>query len=265
MIYPGHRSHILNLFHPPHERAKNSLLKTMSSYFAAALILLLVGAPRISNGLLVPHKSITCYRARSSSLDMTKTVVLSLEKPMGLILEESDTASGGGVYVKEFGETGSALPFAEQIRGAQVLAVGPVNVRSASFDAVMDLVVQNESPTIDMEFQLPPPPPAFSVGTPVTVTVQRPNDSLTINAAVGDNLRKVLLDNGVEVYQGLQQTLGNCGGAGQCTFCAVDLIESEGWDERSDYEDKRLKRFPSARLACLNSIQGPATIQKTKR
>jgi ferredoxin len=196
---------------------------------------------------------------------MTKTVVLSLEKPMGLILEESDTTSGGGVYVKEFGETGSALPFAEQIRGAQVLAVGPVDVTSASFDTVMDLIVQNESPTIAMEFQLPPPPPVFSLGTPVTVTVQRPNDSLTINAAVGDNLRKVLLDNGVEVYQGLQQTLGNCGGAGQCTFCAVDLIESEGWDERSDYEDKRLKRFPSARLACLNSIQGPATIQKTKR
>jgi ferredoxin len=238
----------------------------MSSYFAVALLLLLVGAPRVSNGLLVPHQSIICRRvSHATSLDMTKTVVLSLEKHMGLILEESDAESGGGVYVKEFGETGSALPFADQIRGAQVLAVGPINVASASFETVMDLIVQDESPTIAMEFQLPPPPPAFPVGTPVTITVQRPNDSLTLHAAVGDNLRKVLLDNGVEVYQGLQETLGNCGGAGQCTFCAVDLIESEGWDERFDYENNRLKRFPSARLACLNNIQGPATIRKTKR
>ena len=84
---------------------------------------------------------------------------------------------------------------------------------------------------------------------------------------MGDNLRKILLDNGVEVYTGFQN-IGNCGGAGQCGLCAFDLLEgseSEGWLGRSDYEDKKLRRFPQARLTCLNSIQGPATIRKTKQ
>jgi hypothetical protein len=45
----------------------------------------------------------------------------------------------------------------------------------------------------------------------------------------------------------------------------VDFIESEGWLERSDYEDGKLKKNPDARLACINEIQGPATIRKAKR
>jgi ferredoxin len=63
----------------------------------------------------------------------------------------------------------------------------------------------------------------------------------------------------------MKQKLGNCGGAGQCTFCAMDFVESQGWLERSDYEDKKLLKNPDARLACLNEIQGPATIRKAKR
>merc|ERR1711865_948042 len=33
--------------------------------------------------------------------------------------------------------------------------------------------------------------------------------------------------------QGMKQKLGNCGGGGQCTFCAVDFVDSEGWNLRS--------------------------------
>jgi hypothetical protein len=47
----------------------------------------------------------------------------------------------------------------------------------------------------------------------------------------------------------------------QCGFCAAEFVESEGWPARSDYEDKKLKKNPNARLTCLNPIQGPATIK----
>jgi len=61
---------------------------------------------------------------------------------------------------------------------------------------------------------------------------------------------------------GLKQKLGNCGGGGQCTFCAADFVgDSEGWSPRSDYEDQRLAKTPNARLTCLNNIQGPCTIR----
>ena len=51
------------------------------------------------------------------------------------------------------------------------------------------------------------------------------------------------------------------GGGGQCTFCAVDFLDEESWQARSDYENQKLPKFPTSRLACLNNIQGPATIR----
>jgi ferredoxin len=96
----------------------------------------------------------------------------------------------------------------------------------------------------------------------VTIAVlEEGGKETSIEAKVGDNLRKVLLENNIEVYKGLKKKLGNCGGGGQCTFCAADFVESEGWGLRSDYEDGKLKKFPNARLTCLNNIQGPATIR----
>ena len=60
---------------------------------------------------------------------------------------------------------------------------------------------------------------------------------------------------------GMKQKLGNCGGGGQCGFCAADFIDSEGWEPRNEYEDKKFPKAPNARLTCFNNIQGPATIR----
>jgi ferredoxin len=107
-----------------------------------------------------------------------------------------------------------------------------------------------------------PVEPQFTIGTTVQIKViQDGNEDKTIDAKVGENLRQTLLDNKVELYRGLKKKLGNCGGGGQCTFCAVDFVESEGWEERMEYENTKIKKFPTARLACLNNIQGPATIR----
>jgi len=82
-----------------------------------------------------------------------------------------------------------------------------------------------------------------------------------IEAKVGNNLRKLLLDNKIELYKGAKKKLGNCGGTGQCNFCAVSFVECEGWAPRSEYEEKRIRKFPNARLACINNIQAPLKIR----
>ncbi len=137
-----------------------------------------------------------------------------------------------------------------------------------TFDDVMDCIINAPSP-VSIAFEVDDnddeKTPSFAVGTTVAIKViQEGNPEKIINAKVGDNLRKTLLENNVELYRGLKKKLGNCGGGGQCTFCAVDFVENEceGWEARSEYENGKIAKLPkTARLACLNNIQGPATIR----
>jgi ferredoxin len=224
-------------------------------------------------------------RSSATTTGTDQTLVVSLTKPFGLMLEEME-GNDGGVLVQDVGTTGSAVPFADQIRGAQIGWINNVNVMNRPFDDVMELMEQtDDSSPFTIEFILTKPP--LEVGTPVSIVVlnNSNNQRIEINAKVGDNLRQTLLNSNVEVYQGMQK-LSNCGGAGQCTLCAFDFLPVEEstttssakndgkestngridhWDVRSDYENDRLKKFPAARLTCLNTIQGPATIRKTKR
>lgn len=193
----------------------------------------------------------------------TSTLSVSLEKPLGIILEEVEEGAANGVFVKELADTGSAYAseYKDQLVGLKLARVMEDDVTSLTFDAVMEKIIDAPSPlTIELEME---PEPMFEIGTPVTVNViQEGEPDKAIEAKVGDNLRQTLLDNNVEVYRGLKKKLGNCGGGGQCTYCAVDFVESEGWEPRSKYEDTKLgKKSKTARLACLNNIQGPATIR----
>lgn len=44
------------------------------------------------------------------------------------------------------------------------------------------------------------------------------------------------------------------------------IDDTDGWLERSDYEDQKLAKLPkTARLSCLNTIQGPVTMEKAQR
>ena len=140
-----------------------------------------------------------------------------------------------------------------------------------TFDDVMDCIINAPSP-VNIAFEVEGEEEeaaevkeikSFAVGTTVAIKViQEGNPDKIIEGKVGNNLRKTLLDNKVELYRGLKKKLGNCGGGGQCTFCAVDFVESEGWQERSDYENGRIGKLPpSARLACMNNIQGPVTVR----
>jgi ferredoxin len=195
-----------------------------------------------------------------------------LEKPLGIILEEVQEGQAQGVYVMELSDEGSAAGNRELV-GLILATVNGRDVTTLDFDTIMASLVEAPSP-VALEFVMPNNNDEeeqeeditgislFDVGTSVIIKVLEDNGSETlVEAKVGDNLRKTLLDNNVQVYKGLKQTLGNCGGAGQCTFCAAEFMESEGWSERSEYEDRKLKNRPNARLSCLNNIQGPATIR----
>eukprot|EP00978_Attheya_sp_CCMP212_P047928 scaffold450163_cov122-Attheya_sp.AAC.3 len=200
---------------------------------------------------------------------VAKTLLeVELEKPLGIILEEMQEGTANGVKVEELSDAGSAYAseYKDQLVGLKVATVMGQDVGSLTFDDVMDTIINAPSP-LKIAFELPEveeeaAPPQFEVGQTVTITVlQEGVETVGIEAKVGDNLRQTLLDNGVELYRGMKKKFGNCGGGGQCTFCAVAFEESEGWEARSDYEEQKIGKFPKARLACLNNIQGPATIR----
>jgi len=208
-----------------------------------------------------------------SSFDTALAALLSvdLEKPLGIILEEVEENAPKGVKVEELSDSGSAYAseYRDQLVGLKVAQVMGTDVSGMAFDDVMQCIINAPSPVsiafeIDDEVEeaTAEADPAFEIGTAVQIKViQEGNEDRAIDAQVGDNLRKLLLENDVELYRGLKKKLGNCGGGGQCTFCAVDFVESEGWEERSEYEDKKIGKYPTARLACMNNIQGPATIR----
>jgi len=256
-----------------------------SNPFCLSLVFLLA-IITVSNAFMVRTPPSTTPTTKSSlkvSAISTEQSLLSvnLEKPLGVILEEVEEGYAKGVYVLELAEDGSAAAseFKDQLVGLPLAKVMGTDVTNLDFDSVMDHLIAAPSP-INLDFivespttqdQLTPlssPPAAeeideFAVGTIVAIKVlgNKGNPDTVIEARVGDNLRKTLQENKVEVYQGMKQKLGNCGGGGTCTFCAAMFVESEGWSERSEWEDKKLAKAPDARLTCFNNIQGPATIR----
>lgn len=204
----------------------------------------------------------------SSSSSEQGIVSLTLDKPLGLILEEVEEGQPKGVLVQDIAPGGSAFTYKEQLIGARLHKVQGESVTSMMFEAVMetiiaapasltiDFITTSSDTTTETNIEL-------DIGTPVTITVLQDGTSTkTLAAKVGDNLRTTLLANNVELYRGLKKKLGNCGGAGQCTFCAVKCSDlGEEWAPRSDYEETKIGKFKNARLACMTNIQGSATIE----
>ena len=95
-------------------------------------------------------------------------------------------------------------------------------------------------------------------------TIQFVNEDKSIAVADGANLRRVALENDVDIYK-LVAKMMNCGGAGQCGTCIVDVVE--GADRLSDKttpELRKLKRKPDTyRLACQTKVMGHISV-KTK-
>ncbi len=245
----------------------------MVSFTPLRLSLVLATLVRSSAFVARPSTVIpTSSLAMSSTSTSTGLLSIELEKPLGMILEEVEEGQAKGVYVLELAEEGSAASseYKDQLVGLPLAKVMGNDVTGLDFDSVMEQLIEAPSPlSLDFIVEATEAAPVeeevdeFPVGTVVAIKVlgDKGNPETVIEAKVGDNLRTTLQENNIEVYQGLKQKLGNCGGGGQCTFCAAEFVESEGWAERSEYEDQRLAKSPTARLTCLNNIQGPATIR----
>lgn len=132
-----------------------------------------------------------------------------------------------GVYVLELSDEGSAAEFKDQVLGMKLSTVMSEDVSSLLFDEVMEKLIEAPSP-VSIEFLSTKEAseevqPEFEVGTQVTIEVLEEGKSISIEAKVGDNLRKTLLENEIEVYKGLKQKLGNCGG-GKYSACKSAYI-----------------------------------------
>ncbi len=93
-----------------------------------------------------------------------------------------------------------------------------------------------------------------------TVTAQ----GKTFECASGANLRKVLLKNGVDLYNG-QSKLINCRGIGSCGTCAVQI---EGPVSEVNWRDRTRRSLPphnperDLRLACQTQVLGDIQVTK---
>lgn len=86
----------------------------------------------------------------------------------------------------------------------------------------------------------------------------------TIECNSGSNLRKVLLEHGVELYNGNAKLI-NCMGLGTCGTCAVQV---EGEVSEPNWKDKARRSLPphsptvNRRLACQIQVLGEIKVTK---
>ncbi|BAZ51417.1 ferredoxin [Nostoc sp. NIES-4103] len=86
----------------------------------------------------------------------------------------------------------------------------------------------------------------------------------TIECDRGANLRKILLQNGIDLYNGGAKVI-NCRGIGSCGTCAVQV---EGEVSAANWRDKTRRSLPphsptrNLRLACQTQVLGDVIVTK---
>ncbi|MBW4637804.1 MAG: (2Fe-2S)-binding protein [Gloeocapsa sp. UFS-A4-WI-NPMV-4B04] len=86
----------------------------------------------------------------------------------------------------------------------------------------------------------------------------------TITCNQGRNLREVLLENGIDLYNG-GSTVINCRGIGTCGTCAVEIV---GEISQANWRDQTRRLLPphsptrNLRLACQTQVLGDISVTK---
>jgi ferredoxin len=89
----------------------------------------------------------------------------------------------------------------------------------------------------------------------------------TLNCQMGANLRQVLLEHGIELYNG-QAKLINCRGIGSCGTCTVQIT---GPVSEINWRDQTRRSLPphdpnrNLRLACQTQLLGDIAVTKFDR
>ena len=80
------------------------------------------------------------------SMDEANYVSLELSKPMGVVFEENEPATGG-VFVASFAEGGAAEADGTLQKGDQLVVVADTQVLGRDFDTCLDAIRESEAPT----------------------------------------------------------------------------------------------------------------------
>lgn len=235
------------------------------------------------------HGRVSRVRVAASAADAAGTVAIALPKPLGLVLEEvADTAGAPFVLVAEVVDGGSAASSGAIRTGMRLLSVN--DVATLELEPAMSLIVAAEG---DVRLVLtsdapaarqtaavappltppPPPPPPRAAPAPPPPAPAPPRGPATVSVTVqqsgkpdtrlpmpqGAILRTELLKAKVDVYT-MVGKMTNCGGAGQCGTCVVD-ISGGGCSPRTAVEEAKLKGKPASyRLACQTVLTGDTTV-----
>ena len=189
------------------------------------------------------------------------------------------------VYVRDMDPAGPAS-FSDVVsRGDQLCELIPVtsdakptNLIGASFDAVMTAFADLDKNVTDLDLvffkgtkdELKAACEGGGNGTEseiITVTViqnkgAEDETTLTLQAEAGVNIRQLLVDNGINVYQSLTR-FTNCKGKQLCGTCIVNITDGIGntnW--KSMDEASTLRENPeSYRLSCVSFAYGDITVE----
>jgi len=189
------------------------------------------------------------------------------------------------VYVRDLDPTGAAAFSGKVEKGDQLCELIPVqeggqplNLMGASFDFVMGAFIGLEKTVSEIDL-------VFFRGTKdelkeacsagdgsaeseeITVTVVEnkgtPKESVTtLKAEKGVNVRQLLVDNGIQVYQSVTRYT-NCKGKQLCGTCIVDMSAgSSNTNWKSMDEASTLRENPeSYRLSCVTFAYGDVTVE----
>ena len=93
-------------------------------------------------------------------------------------------------------------------------------------------------------------------------TINFVNEDKSVEVMEGTNLRRAALENGIDLYK-LVAKMMNCGGAGQCGTCIVNVTEGSALlSDRTPPEQRKLKRKPDTyRLACQTKVMGDISVR----
>lgn len=189
--------------------------------------------------------------------DEANFIRVSLMKPLGVQLEEVKEGGSLGVTIEAVNE-GSAKASGKVKSGLFLISANGKDLKFQDFDTILDTLGDSpEGQPIDLVFI----DPRDVYNGPATLTVKTGDgNSVQINTRKGENLRKTLLDNKIDIY-GSKAKFTNCGGGASCGTCAVLINDALDWEPRADFERARLKKYSSAgRLSCNVFIEGDCTV-----
>ena len=158
-----------------------------------------------------------------------------------------------------FGETGGTpMPMPGEAahahhHEAQVSETFKGFFKDSSADTEAEYQKMRRERTINADLSQINIPPGY---VPVTFV----EDDVVIIAEKGKNLRKLALENNIEIYGDVMKLL-NCRGLGLCTSCRVSVDPADSVSEPSGIEKVHLIRDnPKLRLSCQCEVTGPIKV-----